>query len=212
MTASSFVCCRGASPIGVPSPPRYAAGMQSCRIKARLSSATRTWPQDQEPPPLPPSLPYRLSRRRAILTQRIHQFDPLCCPWCGGTVKIIAFIEARQVHLTHKIHQDCGLWQEPKPRQPPRPHHCRRPAPGRADHSALPSALRRQNTSPPSSSNTLTGRPKPSNSTCPESNADVWPAAILTPMPQKRPKMHCSVRLAPGNAKCRRRRRRHFPL
>ena len=50
----------------------------------------------------PSSLPTaRLEGRRrwAILSQRTYQADSLRCPRCGGTMKIVAFIEARQADL-----------------------------------------------------------------------------------------------------------------
>jgi hypothetical protein len=34
-----------------------------------------------------------------MLIKRIYQADPLLCPQCGGTMKIIAFIEARNADL-----------------------------------------------------------------------------------------------------------------
>ena len=70
----------------------------------------------------------RLDRRRwAMLIQRVYQADPLLCPKCGGTIKIIAFIEARQGQLVRQILEHCGLWNdqptptELPPRSPPRP-------------------------------------------------------------------------------------------
>ena len=46
-----------------------------------------------------------------MLIKRIYQADPLLCPKCGGTMKIIAFIEARQGEVIHKILEHWGLWQ-----------------------------------------------------------------------------------------------------
>ena len=34
-------------------------------------------------------------------------------PKCGGTMKIIAFIEARQGDVIRKILEHCGLWHDP---------------------------------------------------------------------------------------------------
>ena len=68
----------------------------------------------------PPTLPDRLARRRwAMLIQRIYQIDPLVCPKCGGAMKIIAFIEARQDKVIRKILEHCGLWRDLPPRVPP---------------------------------------------------------------------------------------------
>ena len=41
------------------------------------------------------------------------QADPLLCPNYGATMKIIAFIEARQGDLLRKILQHCGLRHDP---------------------------------------------------------------------------------------------------
>ena len=52
----------------------------------------------------------RLDRRRwAMLIKRIYEADPLLCPQCGGTMQIIAFIEARHGDVLRKILQHCGL-------------------------------------------------------------------------------------------------------
>ncbi len=62
----------------------------------------------------------RMDRRRwAMLIKRIYQADPLLCPRCGGTMKILAFIEARQDDIIRKILKHCGLWQDPPSRSPP---------------------------------------------------------------------------------------------
>jgi len=76
-----------------------------------------------------PAPPDRLARRRwAILIRRVYQADPLRCPRCGGTMKIIAFIEAHQQAVIGKILQHCGLppegpkgWVDPPSRSPPKP-------------------------------------------------------------------------------------------
>lgn len=61
-------------------------------------------------------------KRWAMLIHRVYQADPLLCPNCGGTMKIIAFIEARQGQVLRQILEHCGLWQDPSPpRTPPRP-------------------------------------------------------------------------------------------
>ena len=55
-----------------------------------------------------------------MLIKRVYHADPLLCPNCGGTMKIIAFIEARQQDVIRKILEHCGLWRDPPPRGPPR--------------------------------------------------------------------------------------------
>ena len=65
-----------------------------------------------------------LRRRRmrwAELIRRVYEVDPLLCPKCGGTMKVIAFIERRdQAATVEKILRHCGLWTDPPPcRAPP---------------------------------------------------------------------------------------------
>ena len=55
-----------------------------------------------------------------MLIKRIYQVDPLQCPQCGGTMKIMSFIEARQGNVIRKILEHCGLRHDPPPRAPPR--------------------------------------------------------------------------------------------
>ena len=73
---------------------------------------------DQDHPSV--ATPARLDRRRwAMLIQRIYQADPLRCPKCGATMKIISFIEAQQGDVIRKILEHCGLWPDPASRGPP---------------------------------------------------------------------------------------------
>jgi len=39
--------------------------------------------------------------------------DPLICPNCGGTMKIVSFIKEREV--IQRILKHCNLWKEPSP-------------------------------------------------------------------------------------------------
>ena len=55
-----------------------------------------------------------------MLIKKIYHADPLRCPHCGGTMKVIAVIEAHQGDVIRKILQHCGLWHDPPPRGPPR--------------------------------------------------------------------------------------------
>ena len=55
----------------------------------------------------------------AMLVEKIDHADPLRCGRRGGTMKIIAFIEARQGDLIRKILEHCGLRHDPPPRAPP---------------------------------------------------------------------------------------------
>ena len=58
--------------------------------------------------------------RWAALTGRVFEVDPLQCAECGGEMKIVAFIEARdQSELIERILKHCGLWHPPGlPRAP----------------------------------------------------------------------------------------------
>ena len=56
-------------------------------------------------------------RNWARLIQKIYEVDPLVCPKCQGIMKVISFIEARDV--IEKILKHLGLWLV-KPRPPPR--------------------------------------------------------------------------------------------
>jgi hypothetical protein len=73
----------------------------------------------------------------AQLIQKIYNVDPLLCPKCSGSMKIIAFIEDEQV--ISKILKHLGLW-EGKQRPPPRAN---APSPNiHIDYTARPGATR----------------------------------------------------------------------
>ncbi len=56
----------------------------------------------------------------AALIKLVYEIDPLKCPDCGGTMKIIALIDHnRQPEVVERILRHCGLLQEPKGRAPP---------------------------------------------------------------------------------------------
>ena len=71
-------------------------------------------PGDTEPDTL-----YRRKCRMtwAALIKSVFEVDPLKCPTCGGTMKIVAFIEEEPV--IEKILRHCKLWQEEPARPPP---------------------------------------------------------------------------------------------
>ncbi len=54
-----------------------------------------------------------------MLIKRVYEVDPLCCPQCGGQMKVVAFLEPPQREVIEKILQHCGLWQASAPRAPP---------------------------------------------------------------------------------------------
>jgi len=47
----------------------------------------------------------------AALIKAVYEVDPLKCPKCGGTMKIISFIEDDAT--IQKILKHCGKWNEP---------------------------------------------------------------------------------------------------
>ena len=55
----------------------------------------------------------------AALIKCIYEVDPLKCPVCGGTMKVISFIERHQSDVIEKILRHCGLWKETPTRAPP---------------------------------------------------------------------------------------------
>jgi hypothetical protein len=71
-----------------------------------------------------PDTPYRRKSRItwAALIKAVYEVDPLKCPNCGGTMRIVSFIEkASQESVVEKILRHCGLWKEAAPRPPPGP-------------------------------------------------------------------------------------------
>jgi hypothetical protein len=62
--------------------------------------------------------PYRKKCRItwAMLIKAVFEVDPLKCPQCGGTMKIVSFVEEPVV--IRKILKHCNLWKDP-PRPPP---------------------------------------------------------------------------------------------
>ena len=55
----------------------------------------------------------------AALIKCVYEVDPLKCQKCGGTMKIISFIEQHQSDVIEKILRHGGLWKEEQPRPPP---------------------------------------------------------------------------------------------
>jgi hypothetical protein len=55
----------------------------------------------------------------AALIKCVYEVDPLKCPRCGGTMKVISFIERHHSEVIEKILRHCNLWIETPPRAPP---------------------------------------------------------------------------------------------
>jgi len=75
--------------------------------------------------PLPdPDSEYTQKRHMtwAALIKSVLEVDPLLCPKCGGTMKIIALIDKKQEPVIKKILKHCGLWNNPPPHPPPKVH------------------------------------------------------------------------------------------
>ena len=66
-----------------------------------------------EIPPPPGSSIFK--QRRAELIKKVYEADPLFCARCGGAMRIIAFIDQREV--IEKILTHLGLWPHPRLRQ-----------------------------------------------------------------------------------------------
>jgi len=64
----------------------------------------------------------KLARSRwAAMLQKVFEVNPLMCPKCGESMRIIAFIEKRdQPDVVERILKHCNLWREPKTRAPPK--------------------------------------------------------------------------------------------
>ena len=54
-----------------------------------------------------------------MLIQRVYEVDPLCCPECGGQMKVVSFIEPPQPEVIEAILKHGGLWRSRSPRAPP---------------------------------------------------------------------------------------------
>ena len=59
------------------------------------------------------------NQSRAMLIKRVYEVDPLCCPECGGQMKVVSFIEPPPADVIEEILKHCGLWQSRPPRAPP---------------------------------------------------------------------------------------------
>jgi hypothetical protein len=55
----------------------------------------------------------------AQLIKMVYEVDPLICPKCGGMMKIVSFIEEKD--LIRKILTHCRLWKDPPQRPPTQP-------------------------------------------------------------------------------------------
>ena len=95
------------------------------RYYGRYSNKSRGQRAKTLPPTAGTGLPGRAPTARearkgwAALIKQVYESDPLSCPKCGATMKIIAFIERHQTEVIEKILRHCGLWEEGSARGPP---------------------------------------------------------------------------------------------
>ena len=65
----------------------------------------------------------RSSRPPAIhglrFIKKVYEIDPLACPQCGATMKVVGFIDPPQREVIEKILKHHGLWHQPSERAPP---------------------------------------------------------------------------------------------
>jgi len=54
-----------------------------------------------------------------MLIKQVYEVDPLCCPECGGQMKVVWFIEPPQADVIEELLKHCGLWQVSAPRASP---------------------------------------------------------------------------------------------
>ena len=98
-----------------------ARGLRAKKVSSQRNDLSAGQTDDRPPPKAD-------SRRWAMLIQKVYEADPLLCPRCGETMKIIAFIEGHQKDVIRKILEHCGLWQDP-PASSPAPKPARAPPP-----------------------------------------------------------------------------------
>ena len=85
------------------------------RVQIGLFGGNRT---DSSPPQLRTSRNFAVNRGSRSWIKRVWQIDPLQCPSCGATMRIVSFIEPTQPDVIDAILTHCGLADKP-PRAPP---------------------------------------------------------------------------------------------
>ena len=100
-------------------------------MRKKAQAAVSDEPSSEEP------TTSRNSQAWAMLIKRVYEVDPLCCPECGGQMKVVSFIEPPQADVIEEIlngHQSgadpscaCvpvgGLWHARAARGPPEVDH-----------------------------------------------------------------------------------------
>jgi len=97
-------------------------GGQTVRYYGAYSNVTRGRLKKEDGEPqyhiIEDESPGRLNRSWARLIQKIYEVDPLICSKCGGTMRIIAFIE--DYKIVKKILDYVGIYEFGKKRAPPK--------------------------------------------------------------------------------------------
>ena len=93
-------------------------------MRKKAQAAVSDEPSSEEP------TTSRSSQAWAMLIKRVYEVDPLCCPECGGQMKMVSFIEPPQADVIEEIlngHQSGAmvgsLWQARAARGPPEVDH-----------------------------------------------------------------------------------------
>jgi hypothetical protein len=76
------------------------------RKKKQARGSEAAPPERVEAPPR--AISQALKRRWAHFIKQVYEADPLLCPQCGGSMRIIAFID--QAAVIEKILTHLGLW------------------------------------------------------------------------------------------------------
>jgi hypothetical protein len=99
-------------------------GEHQIRYYGHYSNKKRGMTEKKEKPVVIPGQPepdtaFRKKCRMnwAALIRCVYEVDALKCPKCGGTMKIVSFIDEKAV--VEKILRHCELWRENIPRPPP---------------------------------------------------------------------------------------------
>jgi len=117
--------CSGARPKGSHLIRYYGWYSNKSRgVRKKAQAAVSDEPSSEEP------TTSRSSQAWAMLIKRVYEVDPLCCPECGGQMKVVSFIEPPQADVIEEIlngHQSGamvgGLWQARAARGPPEVDH-----------------------------------------------------------------------------------------
>jgi len=100
-------------------------GSHLVRYYGWYSNKTRGQRAQRQPTPAGTGVPARSRTARearqgwAALIKQVYESDPLTCPKCGTTMRLIAFLERRQTEVIEKILRHCGLWEDQAARAPP---------------------------------------------------------------------------------------------